>query len=99
MEENIIETTKKEPETQLEPILRPNKVFFRTMKVSNCDILNVRKIASPDAEIITKLLKGSLVNVNIDRSTEDYFYVASEIKDPEHKIPIHGFCKKSFLVE
>ena len=99
MEENMSESITKEPETQSEPVIRSTKAFFRTMKVFNCDLLNVRKLASPDAEVLTQLPKGSLVNVNLDKSTEEYYYVASEITDQEHKIPIHGFCKKSFLIE
>ena len=100
MEENLVISGEEVPVTNPEPSIRPNKVIFKFMKVGdNCELLNVRRSASLDSESFMKLKKGAVVNVNLERSTDDFYYVASEIIDSEHKTPIHGFCKKDFLVE
>lgn len=98
MEENSSETVVKEQETIQEPVIKPIKVIFKTMKVTGCDLLNVRMAPSLDSEIKMQLKRGSTVNVNLDKSNDDYYYVASETSNPEQKIPIHGFCKKDFLI-
>ena len=76
------------------------KIIFKSMQVGNkCEMLNVRRLASLESDVIRTLAKGSVVNVNLEKSTDDFYYVASEIIDSEHKTPIHGYCKKDFLFE
>ena len=100
MEEKFDVTTPDVPETNPEPYVKPIKVIFKSMTVGGkCDVLNVRRLASLDSESFMKLKKGSVVNVNLEKSTNDFYYVASEIIDSEHKTPIHGYCKKDFLFE
>lgn len=100
MEEKYDATIPEVPENNPEPYVKPIKVLFKSMQVgNNCEMLNVRKLASLESDVIRTLSKGSLVNVNLEKSTDDFYYVASEIIDSEHKIPIHGYCKKEFLVE
>ena len=100
MEEKFDVTTPDVPETNPEPYVKPIKVIFKSMQVGNkCEMLNVRQLASLESDVIRTLAKGSTVNVNLEKSTDDFYYVASEIVDSEHKTPIHGYCKKDFLVE
>ena len=106
MEEITDKNTLKEVETptevvvnKVEPVLNQPKVIFKFMKVGdNCALLNVRKDPSLESEVIAKINSGATINVNLDKSTSDFFYVASEVIDSEHKKPIHGYCKKDFLV-
>ena len=100
MEEKYDTTIPEVLETNPEPIARLNKIIFKSMRVGNkCATLNVRQLASLESGVIRVLAKGAIVNVNLEKSTDDFYYVASEIIDSEHKTPIHGFCKKDFLVE
>ena len=100
MEEKYDATIPEVIETNPEPFVRPNKIIFKSMQVGNkCEMLNVRQLASLESDIIRTLAKGSTVNVNLEKSTDDFYYVASEIIDSEHKTPIHGYCKKDFLFE
>lgn len=72
---------------------------FRLMKVGEVKSgLNVRKAPSMDAEVMLILKRGQSVNVNLAKSTTDFYYVAS-IVDGETKIPVHGFCKREFILE
>ena len=96
----VPETNPEWPVSKPEPSVKPIKVIFKSMTVGGkCDVLNVRRLASLDSESFMKLKKGSVVNVNLEKSTNDFYYVASEIIDSEHKTPIHGYCKKDFLFE
>ena len=107
MEEITDKSTLKEAETptevvvnKVEPVLNQPKVIFKLMKVGdNCALLNVRKEPILESEVITQIKSGVTVNVNLDKSTSDFFYVASEVIDLEHKKPIHGYCKKEFVIE
>ena len=100
MEEKYDVTIPEVPETNPEPIAKPNKIIFKSMQVGNkCEMLNVRQLASLESGVIRVLTKGAIVNVNLEKSTDDFYYVASEIIDSEHKTPIHGYCKKDFLFE
>jgi uncharacterized protein YgiM (DUF1202 family) len=106
MEEPVEKSISTEAETltevvvnKVEPVLNQPKVIFKLMKVGdNCALLNVRKEPSLESEVIAKINSGATINVNLDKSTSDFFYVASEVIDSEHKKPIHGYCKKDFLV-
>lgn len=72
---------------------------FRLMHVGEVKSgLNVRKAPSMDSEAMLILKRGQQVNVNIAKSTTDFYYVAS-IVDGETKIPVHGFCKREFILE
>ena len=100
MEQDNFETTSSEVESAPEVLVKPVKVLFKSMRVSDkCQVLNVRKSPSIESDVLRLLMSGAIVNVNVEKSTEDFYYVASEIIDSEHKIPIHGFCKKEFIVD
>ena len=107
MEEPVEKSTSTEIETptevvvnKVEPVVKQPKVIFKFMKVGdNCTRLNVRKDPSLESEVIAKINSGATINVNLDKSTPDFFYVASEVIDSEHKKPIHGYCKKEFVIE
>ena len=100
MEEMFRTTTEEVPQIDQEVFVKPVKVIFKSMRVgNNCEQLNVRKEASLESGVLRVIPKGTLVNVNLEKSTDDFYYVASEIIDKEHKTPIHGFCKKDYLVE
>ena len=72
---------------------------FRLMCVGEVkNGLNVRKAPSMASEVILILKRGQRVNINIAKSTSEFYYVAS-IVDGETKIPVHGFCKREFILE
>ena len=72
---------------------------FRLMHVGEVKSgLNVRKAPSMDSEAMLILKRGQAINVNLVKSTNDFYYVAS-IVDGETKIPVHGFCKREFILE
>ena len=72
---------------------------FRLMHVGEVKSgLNVRKAPSMQSEVMLILKKGQAINVNLAKSTNDFYYVAS-IVDGETKIPVHGFCKREFILE
>lgn len=58
--------------------------------VIDCTTLNVRKFPFKDAEIITTLSVQSTVEVDLDRSTEEFYKVCNAAG-------IEGFCIKRYI--
>ena len=59
-------------------------------KVSNCKKLNIRKLPSRDAEIVSELIEGSEVMIDEKESTALFYKICTE-----HGI--EGFCMKQFI--
>ena len=59
-------------------------------KINNCKKLNVRKLPSRDAEIISELVEGSEVMIDENESTALFYKICTE-----HGI--EGFCMKQFI--
>ena len=59
-------------------------------KINNCKKLNVRKLPSRDAEIISELVEGSEVMIDEKESTALFYKICTE-----HGI--EGFCMKQFI--
>ena len=79
---------------------KPPKVLFKEMKVQmNRILLNVRKEPNIESEVISQLSNGTRVNVNLDKSTNDFYYVASKITEAGVKVPVHGYCAKAYIHE
>lgn len=76
------------PEVESEPVVEPENRKFG--KVSNCKKLNVRKLPSRDAEIISELVEGSEVMIDEKDSTALFYKICTE-----HGI--EGFCMKNFI--
>jgi hypothetical protein len=57
--------------------------------VTNCSVLNVRKIPNPVSEILFTIERGTLVKIDIQGSTESYYRVMIQ--------GVEGFCKKDFI--
>ena len=73
-----------DPEPSVEP---ENRKFG---KVSNCKKLNIRKLPSRDAEIVSELIEGSEVMIDEKESTALFYKICTE-----HGI--EGFCMKQFI--
>ena len=73
-----------DPEPSVEP---ENRKFG---KVSNCKKLNIRKLPSRDAEIVSELVEGSEVMIDEKESTALFYKICTE-----HGI--EGYCMKDFI--
>ena len=71
-----------------EPVVEPENRKFG--KVSNCKKLNVRKLPSRDAGIVSELVEGSEVMIDEKESTALFYKIYTE-----HGI--EGFCMKQFI--
>ena len=71
-----------------EPVDEPENRKFG--KVDNCKKLNIRKLPSRDAEIISELVEGSKVMVDEKESTALFYKICTE-----HGI--EGYCVKDFI--
>lgn len=61
-----------------------------TGKVFNCSLLNVRKRAKIDSDIVATLNRGTTVTINLDKSTSDFYSISTANG-------INGFCVKNFI--
>ena len=77
-----------EPEPDPEPSIKPENRKFG--KISNCKKLNVRKLPSRDAGIVSELVEGSEVMIDEKESTALFYKIYTE-----HGI--EGFCMKQFI--
>ena len=82
------------PEVEPEPVSDPepsveseNRKFG---KVSNCKKLNIRKLPSRDAEIVSELIEGSEVMIDEKESTALFYKICTE-----HGID--GYCMKDYI--
>ena len=73
-----------DPEHSVEP---ENQKFG---KVNNCKKLNIRKLPSRDAEIVSELIEGSEVMIDKKESTALFYKICTE-----HGI--EGYCMKNFI--
>ena len=76
------------PMPEVEPVVEPENRKFG--KVSNCKKLNIRKLPSRDAEIVSELIEGSEVMIDEKESTALFYKICTE-----HGI--EGFCMKQFI--
>ena len=76
------------PMPEVEPVVEPENRKFG--KVSNCKKLNIRKLPSRDAEIVSELIEDSEVMIDEKESTALFYKVCTE-----HGI--EGFCMKQFI--
>ena len=79
-----------EPELVSDPepsVEQENRKFG---KVNNCKKLNIRKLPSRDAEIVSELVEGSEVMIDEKESTALFYKICTE-----HGI--EGFCMKDFI--
>ena len=71
-----------------EPVVEPENRKFG--KVSNCKKLNIRKLPSRDAEIVSELIEGSEVMIDEKESTALFYKICTE-----HGID--GYCMKDYI--
>ena len=84
----VIPEVEPEPVSDPEPVVEPENRKFG--KVSNCKKLNIRKLPSRDAEIVSELIEGSEVMIDEKESTALFYKICTE-----HGI--EGFCMKDFI--
>lgn len=73
-----------DPEPSVEPEIR------KFGKISNCKKLNVRKLPSRDAEIVSELVEGIEVMIDEKESTALFYKICTE-----HGI--EGYCMKDYI--
>ena len=71
-----------------EPVVESENRKFG--KVSNCKKLNIRKLPSRDAEIVSELIEGSEVMIDEKESTALFYKICTE-----HGID--GYCMKDYI--
>ena len=79
-----------EPELVSDPepsVEQENRKFG---KVNNCKKLNIRKLPSRDAEIVSELIEGSEVMIDEKESTALFYKICTE-----HGI--EGYCMKDYI--
>lgn len=78
-----------EPETDVkveEPEVKTETIGV----VASCGRLNVRKNPNIKAEVVCEALIGSLLVIDLDKSTDDWFKVCTPAG-------VEGFCMKQFV--
>jgi len=90
-EEVVDKNTEPENNTD-ENNIKDNVILSGT--VNGCDKLNIRKEPSMNAEIVDIINKGTIVNINKDLSTEEFYKINihNDIKT------IDGYCLKKFII-
>ena len=82
------------PEVELEPVSDPEPSVEPEIrkfgKISNCKKLNIRKLPSRDAEIVSELVSGSEVMIDEKESTALFYKICTE-----HGID--GYCMKDYI--
>lgn len=58
--------------------------------VINCELLNVRENPDKISEILTRIMHGDKIVVDIDASTNDFYSVCTETG-------VDGYCMKQFI--
>ena len=84
----VIPEVEPEPVSDPEPVVEPENRKFG--KVSNCKKLNIRKLPSRDAEIVSELIEGSEVMIDEKESTALFYKICTE-----HGID--GYCMKDYI--
>ena len=84
----VIPEVEPEPVSDPEPSVEPKNRKFG--QVSGCKKLNVRKLPSRDAGIVSELVEGSEVMIDEKESTALFYKIYTE-----HGI--EGFCMKQFI--
>ena len=84
----VIPEVEPEPVSDPEPSVEPENRKFG--KVSNCKKLNIRKLPSRDAEIVSELIEGSEVMIDEKESTALFYKICTE-----HGI--EGYCMKDYI--
>ena len=84
----VIPEVEPEPVSDPEPVVEPENRKFG--KVNNCKKLNIRKLPSRDAEIVSELIEGSEVMIDEKESTALFYKICTE-----HGID--GYCMKDYI--
>ena len=84
----VIPEVEPEPVSDPEPVVEPENRKFG--KVNNCKKLNIRKLPSRDAEIVSELVEGSEVMIDEKESTALFYKICTE-----HGID--GYCMKDYI--
>ena len=84
----VIPEVEPEPVSDPEPSVEPENRKFG--KVNNCNKLNIRKLPSRDAEIVSELIEGSEVMIDEKESTALFYKICTE-----HGID--GYCMKDYI--
>ena len=70
------------------------EVEIKAGLIVGCNRVNIREEASTTSNVVTVLEKDSVVNVNLEESTDDFYRIFLAKTDGEI---ISGYCMKSFV--
>lgn len=89
--QNEIRKPEEVPEVKVESVPKVEDVVKPCFGVvTNCQLLNVRREAKPDAEIVSTLPCDMQVEIDEAQSTDDYYKVCNSAG-------IEGFCMKKYI--
>ena len=98
VDENVQETLLKETNTPSEVQVKVPKVIFKEMKVKMSKmLLNIRKEPNLNSDVISQVSNNTRLNINLEKSNDEYYYVASKIMVNGTKIPVHGYCPRLYI--
>lgn len=91
-ENEVVETIEEvvEEVTEITETIEEPEPVTELGKIVKCDRLRVRKEPNANAPVIKELAKGTEVMIDIEKSTEEFYSVATESG-------IEGFCMKKFV--
>ena len=74
----------------VEETVKPAEPVVHTGAATGCQMLNVRKMPSPKADVVCVIAKGETVEIDEEGSMGDFYMVMT-------KEGIVGFCMKKFI--
>lgn len=90
VEETIKEVIEEETvEAEVEAVEEENTGAVAVAVVTDCAQLNVRQEPNKTAKVVCVIAKGTEVQVDVDKSTEDFYKVSVSGKE--------GYCVKQFI--
>ena len=93
-EENVVQQMTNQVENVDEPIVEEVKqeIVLVDGIVSNCELLNIRKESSKDAEVLCTIGVNTMVKVDltVDKEAEEFYKIVT----PNG---VEGYCMKKFI--
>ena len=93
-EVNVVQQMTNQVENVDEPIVEEVKqeIVLADGIVSNCELLNIRKESSKDAEVLCTIGVNTMVKVDltVDKETEEFYKIVT----PNG---VEGYCMKKFI--
>lgn len=100
-ESEVLESTQEQEETNTpkvknKKVVEPKPLILEDGVVRDCTNLRVRKGASIKSEIVTEIRRGTIVQVDLENSTETFYKVIVPATSRGQK-RIEGYCLKDYI--